>query len=149
MPPERTPMLALTMMLALISETPTAPVLPPVGVDLVPGPPALPEGLPARIAVESPVAGTLLPYPRDVAVGRLIGYCVEDYPRVVRTALERTREVEAIACNGRLAVQRVQYLGQEAVEDPGWPTWKVSVIVAGGVALGLLVGFGAGSVLGR
>ena len=142
-------MLALMLTLCLTSDPSTAPVLPPVGVDLVPGPPALPEGLPAKITVELPVAGTLLPYPRDVAVGKLVGYCVEDYPRVVRVALERTREVEAIACNGRLAVQRVQYLGAEAVEPVGYPGWQVATFVAGGVALGLLVGFGAGTVLSR
>ena len=137
-------MLTLIAMLSLISDPATSPVLPKVGTDLIPGPPALPADLPEKIAVTEPVAGTLLPYPRDVAVGKLVGYCVEDYPRVVREAVDRIREVEEITCNGRLAVQRVQYLRQEAAEPRPWSTLQVVGMVAGALAVGALGGLGVG-----
>ena len=145
-------MLTMLMLLA-ISEPPTPsietkPVLPEVGADLIPGPPALPSGLPDRIAVDTPVRGTLLPYPRDVAVGKLVRYCIDEYPRVVGAAVANVRSAEQAACNGRLSVERMQCraagLRQDAVEASAWTSWEVAGLTVGVGVVAMAAGFLAG-----
>ena len=125
-------------------------ILPAVGADLVPLPPSLPAGLPAPIEVTEPVVGTLLPAPLDVATADLIDYCTAPtrYPQVVRVALDRLREVEAISCNGRLSVERMQCQAGQVREaaDPGWSTLQVVGISVGALAVGVLGGLVVGVV---
>jgi hypothetical protein len=130
-----------------------------VPADGVPLPPRLPPGLPAPIHVETPVAGTLLPTPRDTLLGELVDACTspDRYPATVRTAVEQTainvRGAEQVACAGRLAVERRQCqaadVRADVGESTGWPAWQVVLLSVGVGILAGAAGVGVGAILVR
>jgi hypothetical protein len=132
-------MLLALLALAIFEPAPEL-VFSPVGADLVPLCPRLPDGLPSPQAVADPV-GTLLPAPRDELIGAIVGYCRDEYPALVRQAVERAKAIKDVECNGRMALTATQWKAEAVKEASKGPTWW-HVASAGliGTAIGVLGG---------
>ena len=117
-------------------------IVPPIGRDLVPPAPYLPEGLPQAVKQGDDV---LLPKRLAGPMWELIEYCADDYPRVVKAAIDEVRLQERVTADGRVRVQQelcrysqVALLSQQ--QATGWSTTELLGTGAVGIVVGAIIG---------